>query len=253
MDHDRAKLLTGKIALITSADTGIGPATARALAADGAELAISVRSDRPEPDFVEELRRNGTKISVFPIPSAINSEECIRLVRRVIGTVGKLDVLVVNCERKFQWQVDDLDLDEDALEVQFAINVRAAITVIRTAIKGMNDQGRVIAVGSIVADRVGTPGLADYAATRAAIVAFCKGAAHDVGPRGITVNVVQLGAIDALLMDAPAAQLEAEIAANAMKRLGTAQEAAAAIAFLASPAASFINGAIIDVDGGYNA
>ncbi|MFQ6242663.1 SDR family NAD(P)-dependent oxidoreductase [Sinorhizobium meliloti] len=253
MDHQKEKPLAGKIAFLTSADSGIGPATAWALAESGAELAISVSSSRPEPDFINALRATGTKVSVFHIPSPTSSEECIRLVRRVIGTVGRLDVLVVNCERKLQWQVDDLDLDEDALEMQFAINVKAAIAVIRTAIKGMNDHARVIAVGASVADRVGTPGLADYAATRAAIVAFCKGAAHDVGPRGITVNVVQLGAIDAMLQGVPSAQLEAEMEANAMKRLGSAEEVAAAITFLASPGASFVTGTILNVDGGYSA
>lgn len=253
MDHHTERTLAGKVAFLTSADTGIGPAIAWALAECGAELAISVNGSRPEPEFIKALRAVGTKVSVFQIPGQIDTEECIRFVRRVIGTVGRLDVLIVNCERKLQWQVDDLDLDEDALEMQFAINVRVAIAVIRTAIKGMNDHGRVIAVGASVADRVGTPGLADYAATRAAIVAFCKGAAHDVGPRGITVNVVQLGAIDALLQVVPTAQVEAETEANAMKRVGRAEEAAAAIAFLASPAASFITGTILNVDGGYSA
>ncbi|MDO1583425.1 SDR family NAD(P)-dependent oxidoreductase [Rhizobium oryzicola] len=253
MYFEKAKPLAGKIAFLTSADAGIGPATACALAESGADLAVSVSAGRPEPGFISVLRARGTKVTVFQIPTPFNSEECIRLVRRVIGAVGRLDVVVVNCERKFQWQVDDLDLDEDALEMQFAINVRASIAVIRTAIKGMNDHGRVIAIGSSVADRVGTPGLADYAATRAAIVAFCKGAAHDVGPRGITVNVVQLGAIDALLHGAPETQIEAEMEANAMKRLGSAEEAAGAITFLASPAASFITGTIFNIDGGYSA
>ena len=140
-----------------------------------------------------------------------------------------------------------------ALATQFAVNVTATLAVIRTGIKGMNDGGRVIAVGASVADRVGTPGLADYAATRAAVVAWCKGAAHDVGARGITVNVVQLGAIDVALQGVTAQQLEAEVASNAMKRLGSAQEAAAAILFLAGPGASFITGTILSVDGGYMA
>ncbi|WP_246103104.1 SDR family NAD(P)-dependent oxidoreductase [Rhizobium straminoryzae] len=160
---------------------------------------------------------------------------------------------MVNYDRRLEWQIDDPDLDEDALDMQVAINVRAAIAVVRTSIKGMNDHGRVIVVGSSVADRVGTPGLADYAATRAAMVGFCKGAAHDLGSRGITVNVVQLGAVDAIFASAPLARREAEMEANAMKRLGTAEEAAAAINFLASPSASFISGTILNVDGGYSA
>jgi NAD(P)-dependent dehydrogenase (short-subunit alcohol dehydrogenase family) len=251
--HSGDKPLAGKIAFLTGADTGIGPATARAFADDGAELVLFVTGLDPEPAFVPPLRRAGARVTVFHVVGPISVEQCIRLVRRAIATVGKLDILVVNCEQRLQWQIDDLDLDEDALEMQFAVNVRASIAVIRTAIKGMHDHGRVISIGSSVADRVGTPGLADYAATRAAIVAFCKGAAHDVGPRGITVNVVQLGAVDALLESAPSTQRDAEIEANALKRLGTAAEAAAAIAFLASPAASFISGAILNVDGGYSA
>jgi len=245
--------LAGKTVFLTSGDVGIGPATAWALAESGAQLAISVFGATPEPAFVHALRSAGAVISVFGTPDPFSCEACIRLVRRVIATVGKLDILIVNCEQKLQWQVDDLDQDEDALATQFAVNVTATLAVIRTAIKGMNDGGRVIAVGSCVADRVGTPGLADYAATRAALVALCKGAAHDVGARGITVNVVQLGAIDVALQGVHAVQLEAEIASNAMKRLGSAQEAAAAILFLASPGASFITGTVLSVDGGYMA
>lgn len=253
MGSHQEKPLAGKVAFLTGADNGIGPATAFALAEGGAELILAVGGLEPEPAFVRPLRAAGARVTVFHVITPVSIEQCIRLVRRAIAIVGKLDILVVNCEQRLQWQVDDLDLDEDALEMQFAINVRASIAVIRTAIKGMRDHGRVIAVGSSVADRVGTPGLADYAATRAAIAAFCRGAAHDVGPRGITVNVVQLGAVDVLLESVPLAQRQAEIEANAMKRLGTAQEAAAAIAFLTSPAASFISGATLNVDGGYSA
>ena len=95
--------------------------------------------------------------------------------------------------------------------------------------------------------------MADYAATRAAITAFCRGAAHDLGPRGININVVQIGSIQAELSEASSEMLEAEKQSNVLKRLGTPEEVAQAILFLAGPNSSFITGSVLNVDGGYNA
>ncbi|NEH82980.1 MULTISPECIES: SDR family NAD(P)-dependent oxidoreductase [Rhizobium] len=250
---DSLRPLAGQVVLLTRADEGVGMATAAALAGCGANLALTLLDTEVEPALLDELRRIGCKVVVFKAPTDSSSTQHTQLVRQVMAEFGKIDVLVANSEYRVQWQVDDDDLDEDQVEFQYSLNVKSNIALIRAVIRVMTDGGRVIALGSSLADRVGTPGLADFAATRAALAAFCKGAAHDLGPRGISINVVQMGAI---AFDAVAVSpdiMESERASTALKRLGKPSEVASAITFLAGPTASFITGSVLNVDGGYNA
>jgi NAD(P)-dependent dehydrogenase (short-subunit alcohol dehydrogenase family) len=136
---------------------------------------------------------------------------------------------------------------------QYAVNVGGVVAAIRAASKVMSEGGRIISVGSGLATRAGYPGLADYTATKSAIVGYTKGAARDLAPRKITVNVVQPGAVDTDMNPASSDFATVLNAATALGRYGRPEEIAAAIAFLASPGASYITGTTLDVDGGFNA
>lgn len=245
--------LRGRVVLLTNADRGVGPATARALARKGAVLALTVEDAAAEPPFVEELRAAGRTVAMFRSPARLNCTEATRLLRSVMVMFGQLDVVIANAQLRLQWQVDDIAQDEEAIDEQFYVNVIGTISLIRATARLIGNGGRIIAIGASVADRVGTPGLADFAATQAAVAAYCKGVAHDLGPRGVTVNVVQLGPMEADQFAAPDHIVAAERESTVLKRLGRSDEAANAIVFLAGAGASFITGSVLDVDGGYNA
>ncbi|XAZ19531.1 SDR family oxidoreductase (plasmid) [Sinorhizobium sp. B11] len=253
LSDDNLRPLAGRVALITNADKGVGRATAKLLAVAGADLALTVDTDELSPDFITELQLVGGRVMTFEWPNAGSSVECTRLARSVVSSMGRIDVLIANAHHRAHWQVDDVDMDEDALEAQYSGTVLAMSALVRASVRFMENGGRIIALSASLADRVGAPGLADYAATRAAITAFCRGAAHDLGPRGINVNVVQIGSIQVDLAEASSEMLEAEKQANVLKRLGTPEEVAQAILFLAGPNSSFITGSVLNVDGGYNA
>lgn len=247
------RTLDGKVALVTGGSRGLGAATARALADQGADVAISyVASDDKAAAVVRDLEARGARAL------AIRSDQgdpaaAEPLVAGVVGHFGRIDILVNNAAVAWQGRrVDDPGIDNAAMDRQWAINVAGVVATIRAAARHLPEGGRIISVGSGVGTRAGFPGTADYAATKAAVIGYSKGVARDLGPRGITVNVVQAGLMATDMATASAATLPPGVLElHALARPGLVEEVAAGIVFLASPAASYITGAVLDVNGGY--
>jgi 3-oxoacyl-[acyl-carrier protein] reductase len=245
--------LAGKVALVTGGSRGIGAATARALAEAGADVAISYAASAAKAEaMVAELKSKGVRAAAFKADQAVPALVEV-LVKAVVEHFGHLDILVNNAGVFVTGPVDGPGNVIADFDRQTAINVGGVVAAVRAAVKVMGSGGRIISVGSGAGAHVPFPGLADYAATKAAIVGYTKGWARDLGAKGITVNVVQPGPIETDMNPS-----DSEFAAvlkplTALGRYGRPEEVAAAIVFLASPEASYITGTTLDVDGGFNA
>lgn len=246
-----SKKLTGKVALVTGGSRGIGAAIAKALADDGADVAISYSASPDKAKtVVNELLGKGVRAHAFKADQA-NAKEVAALVKSVVERFGRLDILVNNAGVFVTGQVHDGANNLAELDRQFAVNVGGVAAAVRAAAPLMGDGGRIISIGSVVGDTSPFPGIADYSATKGAIAAYTRGWARDLGPRGITVNNVQPGPIDTDMNPAQNGEFsQTQKTMTALGRYGTAEEVAAAVAFLASPAASYITGANLNVDGG---
>ncbi len=247
------KSLFGKVALVTGGSRGIGAAIALRLAQEGADVAISyASSDARAEAVVRELKAQGVRSAAFRADQA-DPRQVEALVKRTHDEFGKLDILVNNAGVLTLGHAGDAAADLASFERQYAINVRAVATAVRTAAPLMSDHGRIISIGSGLGTRTPWPGMSDYAASKAAVAAYSRGWAHDFASRGITVNAVLPGPIDTEMNPEKGDFGAAQLAAIPMGRFGRPEEIAGAVAFLAGPDAGFITGVSLDVDGGFAA
>jgi 3-oxoacyl-[acyl-carrier protein] reductase len=243
--------LKGKVALVTGGSRGIGAAIAKRLATDGANVAITYAKDADSAStVVKAIEEHGGK-GVAIQADAANAEAVKSAVEKAVAALGKLDILVNNAGTAIPKPFVEATLDE--LDHVINLNVRGVFVTTQAALKHMNDNGRIIMIGSCVGEKNMTPGLAAYAATKGAVKMFSQSLSREVGDRGITVNNVQPGPIDTDLNPASGDWATPQLAATALKRYGKVEEVAALVAFIASPESSYITGANLTVDGGTNA
>ncbi|MER7365471.1 SDR family NAD(P)-dependent oxidoreductase [Nonomuraea wenchangensis] len=247
------KPLTGKVALVTGGSRGLGAATVRLLAEQGADVAFTyVSSGKQAQAVVDEVRGKGAKAVAFKSDQA-DVRQAPALIDDVVAHFGGLDILVNNAAISVNATADDPNADTAALDRMHATNYLGVIAVTRAASRVLREGGRIITVSSGLGSRAGVPGVADYAATKAGIERYTMGVARDLGPRAITANVVEAGLMTGGMEPPDPETLKVLLSSLSLQRLGHPDEIAAAIAFLASPAASYVTGAVLDAHGGYNA
>lgn len=245
------KQLQGKVALVTGGSRGMGAAIARALGARGAAVAITYRvSAHAARAVLDDLALH--EVESFAIAADHgDGDSTARAVAEVIERFGRLDVLVNNAGIFPSGRIEEMEPEE--IDRTLAIHVRAPYRAVQSAIPAMREGGRIISIGSSLAINVPTPGVSLYAASKAALVGLTKALARELGPRGITVNLVNPGSIDTEMNPSDGPQADAERSLIPSRRYGRSEEVAETVAFLATPAAAYINGAILAVDGGATA
>jgi 3-oxoacyl-[acyl-carrier protein] reductase len=245
--------LKGKVALVTGGSRGLGAAIAETLADQGADVAISYAASLQKAEaVVEKLKAKGVRAIAIQSDQA-DMTAARPLVEKVLGEFGKLDILINNAAIVAKGQpVDAADLDTAALDRQWQVNVMGAVATTRAAAPVLTDGGRIIFIGSLNGTQALVPGVADYAGTKAAINGYARGAARDLGPRNITVNVVQPGAMPTDMMrevlgdDVPEAFLDM----HPIRRIATLEEVSALVSFLVGPNGGYMTGGVIDMAGG---
>jgi len=239
------------IALVTGGSRGIGAAIALRLAELGSDVAITYAQSKESADeVVNQIAAHGRRGLAIKADSAA-ADEVVDAVERTAAEFGGLDILVNNAGIFPYGVIDDVPLEE--VDRTLNIHVRAVYVASQAAVRHMSEGGRIVSIGSNLAERVPHPGIALYAMSKSALIGFTKGLARDVGDRGITVNLVQPGSTDTDMNPGDGHTADDQRALAALGRYADACEIANAVAFLASPEASYITGALLTADGGTNA
>jgi 3-oxoacyl-[acyl-carrier protein] reductase len=243
--------LNNQVAFINGGSRGIGAATARRLAREGARVAIGYQSSAIAAEaLVAEIEAGGGEAIAIRADAA-DADALTRAIDRAADHFGRLDILVNSAGVLRLGPVEEFSLAD--LDQTLAVNVRAVFVASKAAAAHMRDGGRIINISSTNAGRMPFAGGAAYAMSKSALTGLAKGMARDLGPRGITVNNVQPGPIDTDMNPAEGEFAESLHGLMALPRHGHADEVAAMVAYLAGPEAGFVTGADLLIDGGFAA
>ncbi|MFE5921266.1 3-oxoacyl-ACP reductase family protein [Streptomyces sp. NPDC056468] len=241
--------LHGKVALVTGAGRGIGAATALRLARDGADVAVTyVNGKEAAEEVVRAVEALGRRAVALRADSA-DAAEAAGAVERTVEELGGLDVLVNNAGVGVLGPLEGLSLAD--VDRVLAVNVRGVFLTSQAAAARMSAGGRIITIGSCMVQRVPGPGGTLYATSKSALIGLTKALARELGPRGITANVIHPGPIDTDMNPADGPYASDQAALTALGRFGTADEVASMVAYLAG--ADYVTGTEFAVDGGHAA
>ena len=245
------KVLQGKTAMITGGTRGIGAATAHQLAEAGANIAITYGSSAEEAaDLVKELAGRGVKARAYHADAA-NPDAIAAVVNQIVKDLGPIEILVNNAGTFSGGMIGEIS-HEDYRRIM-AINVDAVFMTTQAVLKTMPDGGRIINIGSVLGERAAVPGISIYNASKFAVAGLTRSWAKDLAARKILVNVVQPGPIATVMNPENGDSADFMRSLTALGRYGQPHEVASLVKFLAGPDATYITGATINVDGGWNA
>jgi 3-oxoacyl-[acyl-carrier protein] reductase len=245
--------LSGKTALITGASSGIGAATAELFAELGARVCISYHQNgQGAQKVLERVRSLGTR--GFALKADVRqTDEIEHLVRETQSTLGPIDILVNNAGSLIR-RSKLSEMSEELWDEVLNLNLRSAMTCSRLVAPSMVERksGAIVNIVSIAGRNGGGPGSTAYATAKGGLITYTKGLAKELAPHGVRVNAVSPGVIDTPFHEvfSTPEMIRGFVAGIPLGRVGTSEEVAAAIAFLASPAASYILGETIEVNGG---
>jgi len=243
--------LAGKVALVTGGSRGIGAAIAQRLAREGAAVAFTYVTAADKAQAVaKHIDADGGRALVIQADSA-DPGAVVAAVEQTVQELGRLDILVNNAGVFIGGPVEEATVYQaDRL---WAVDVRAVFVASQAAARHMGEGGRIITIGSALADRVPAPGMTLYAMAKSALTGLTRGLARDLGPRGITVALVHGGLIDTDMnpADSPAASFLSGI--PALGHYGGAEDIAALVTHLAGDGGRYVTGAAVSVDGGFAA
>ena len=246
-----AKPLAGKVAFIHGGSRGIGAATARRLAHDGANVAIGYASSAIAAEaLAAEIKSSGGNAIALKA-EATDAAALTRAIDSVADRFGRLDILVNSAGVLAMAPLDQFTLED--FDRTVAVNIRSVFVASQAAARHMKEGGRIINIGSTNAQRMPFVGGAPYAMSKAALVGLVKGLARDLGPRGITVNNVAPGPVDTDMNPEAGDFATTMHGLMAIPRHGKANEIAGMVAYLAGAEAAFVTGADLLIDGGFAA
>ena len=249
--------LTGKVALVTGASSGIGRASALALAAQGAKVALAARRVEKLEALVTEIKAAGGEAIAIPT-DVLKQEDVKRAVEKTVAAYGRLDILLNNAGVGSIEQT--LEMTDEGWDKVVNTNLKSYFFVAQAAAKEMikNKFGRIINIASILSGGVGSgmAGAVNYCASKGGVVSMTEALADEFASQGVTVNAIGPGFIETEMTEAVKKMPDfynGLIARIPMKRFGKAEEIAATVVYLASDEASYTTGATLYIDGGWTA